>query len=207
MARGLARRLRATLEFHAYSRLLIDANRSPSNPRRFSTWTRSLDRAERERLQARFYEPYRRRVEETIGAYLEAYALVVHVSVHSFTPVLGAERRNADVGLLYDPSRRRERELARVLRASLVAGSSRFRVRRNYPYRGVDDGFVSFLRRRLEGERYIGLELELNQRLVAHAGAERRELEDKLVDALGQALSNEFSPASSLVSSRRPGKR
>ena len=43
------------------------------------------------------------------------------------------------------------------------------RIRRNYPYLGKADGFVTHLRRRFKSEDYIGIELEMNQALV-HAG-------------------------------------
>jgi len=42
---------------------------------------------------------------------------VIHVAVHSFTPTLRGVRRNADVGLLYDPARPGELALARRWRA------------------------------------------------------------------------------------------
>jgi hypothetical protein len=40
------------------------------------------------------------------------------------------------------------------------------RVRRNYPYRGVADGFTTALRRRFPADLYLGIELEVNQRLL-----------------------------------------
>ena len=46
---------------------------------------------------------------EDLRAAVAARKQVLHVAVHSFTPVLHGERRNADVGLLYDPARPRER--------------------------------------------------------------------------------------------------
>jgi hypothetical protein len=46
-------------------------------------------------------------------------------------------------------------------------------VRRNAPYRGDSDGLTSALRRERSAERYLGIELELNQRLIATA-AQRR---------------------------------
>jgi hypothetical protein len=38
-------------------------------------------------------------------------------------------------------------------------------VRRNYPYRGVSDCLVTTLRRHFRDERYLGVEIEVNQKL------------------------------------------
>ena len=48
-------------------------------------------------------------------------------------------------------------------------------MRRNAPYRGNADGLTTALRRELPASRYEGIELELNQRLIASA-AQRRAL-------------------------------
>jgi predicted N-formylglutamate amidohydrolase len=90
---------------------------------------------------------------------------VWHVAVHSFTPVLDGVVRTADIGLLYDPRRPRELVTARAWRAALRDTVPALRVRSNYPYRGVSDGLTRALRRRLGDRDYVGIELEVNQRL------------------------------------------
>ncbi len=37
---------------------------------------------------------------------------IIHISVHSFTPVLKNKIRNADIGILYNPKRSIEKNLA-----------------------------------------------------------------------------------------------
>jgi hypothetical protein len=49
------------------------------------------------------------------------------------------------------------------------------RVRRNAPYRGSADGLTRALRDELPASRYLGFEIELNQRWIATA-AQRRAL-------------------------------
>ncbi len=109
----------------------------------------------------------------------------VHVAVHSFTPALAGERRSADVGLLYDPRRAGERALCARWQAILGELDPTLRVRRNYPYRGISDGLPSWLRRRFPGRSYAGVELELNQALLA---SRRRHVERLLVRSLGLLL-------------------
>ncbi|MBX3249703.1 MAG: N-formylglutamate amidohydrolase [Myxococcales bacterium] len=161
-ARAMARRLGTELHATAVTRLLVDANRSARRPAVFSEWTRALPDEERAALLARFHAPHRAEVaaacERALGR-----GPMVHVAVHSFTPVLDGEVRALDVGLLYDPARPVERALAERWQGALVERAG-LRVRRNQPYRGVTDGLPTALRRAL-GDRYVGFELELNQAL------------------------------------------
>jgi predicted N-formylglutamate amidohydrolase len=153
------------------TRLFVDLNRSPHHPRIFGPFGGALERAEREALMLRYYLPHHRDVRAELLRLLSAHSRVLHLAVHSFTPVLGRERRNADLGLLYDPKRRLEAECCAAMQAILRAGASNVRVRRNYPYRGNADGLTTMLRREVPEGRYVGIELEFNQRHVSRAGS------------------------------------
>lgn len=153
------------------TRLFVDLNRSPRHPRVFGAFGGALERAEREALMLRYYLPHHREVRAELLRLLSAHSCVLHLAVHSFTPVLGRERRNADLGLLYDPKRRFEAECSAALQRILRVGASNVRVRRNYPYRGNADGLTTMLRREVPEGRYIGIELEFNQRHVSRAGS------------------------------------
>lgn len=128
-------------------------------------------------MLARYHTPHRERVMGRVLTGLER-GPVLHVAVHSFTPVLGGQTRTMQLGLLYDPSMPWERYLgeawAQDLRARLGVGTSE--VRRNAPYEGRADGLCTTLRRELPAElrsRYAGFELELGQALLASEGRER----------------------------------
>jgi len=124
----------------------------------------AIDRTEIEERLRRYYEPYRRGVIEAVRRAIARYGTCLHLSVHSFAPEVGAVERRADIGLLYDPRRDAERTLARHLAARL--GRHSLRPRLNYPYRGTSDGFTTHCRRLFSPERYLGLEIETNQRLL-----------------------------------------
>jgi predicted N-formylglutamate amidohydrolase len=130
-----------------------------------SRWTRALDASARQRLLQRHYLPHRAAVTRALRRRLAGGRRAVHVAVHSFVPVLGGVRRRADVGLLYDPRRGLERAVCRAWRGQLGTAGPRWRVRCNYPYRGVSDGLTTALRRTLGSPRYAGIELEINQAL------------------------------------------
>jgi predicted N-formylglutamate amidohydrolase len=187
MARRLGPRLARPLLATRWSRLLVESNRSLTNPRLWSRFTKDLSREERERIVDRYWRPHREEVEAAIDSALARRGDVVHVAVHGFTPILDGEVRNADVGLLFDSARRREVELARRWGALLVARAPRLRVRHDYPHRGSADGLATWLRRRHPQARYRGCELEVNQ-AVATSAAWRRTgeaLAASLAEALG----------------------
>lgn len=172
LARRLAAELVAPLLAATVTRLLVDLNRAPHNRRGlFSELTRHLPAADKAELLARHYHPYRDEAARRIQALLDEGRQVLHLAVHSFTPELHGEVRNADLGLLYDPARPLEAEFCRGWQERLQHLAPTLRVRRNYPYRGASDALVTWLRRRLPAEGYLGLELEVNQALALAGGA------------------------------------
>jgi len=183
-ARHLARALAAPLIASTTTRLLVDLNRSPGHRALFSRAIRALPAAERERIVDQYYQPYRQAVEQALRLQVKQYGRALHLSVHSFAPVLAGIRRNADVGLLYDPGRRLERLFCTRLADRLREMAPALRVRRNYPYRGTADGLTTFMRRRFPATKYAGIEIEINQGSVLAIGRRRRELLRLLVRAL-----------------------
>ena len=95
--------------------------------------------------------------------------------------------RTADVGLLYDPSRSSERRFCDRWKRSLHQIAPELRVRRNYPYLGKSDGFTTHLRRTIGSPRYLGIELEVNQR-VLRTEETQRFLAKVISDSLHEAL-------------------
>lgn len=194
IARLLAHVLRAPLHASTVSRLLIDLNRSRGHPRRYSEITRALPRTARAAIEATHWTPWRAAVMEAVATGIGRGATVLHLSSHSFTPVLDGARRNFQVGLLYDPARPGERALcaawARALRERGVS------VRMNRPYAGRADGLVTALRRLHGPDTYLGVELELNQAGVGRA------LRHAVTRALCAALA--VQAAGSPSTARRP---
>ena len=179
IARPLARGLSAPLIEGKISRLLVDMNRSESNRRGiFGAIGRRLDAAGKRRLLDKWRRPFLQKTHEAIQGCLTERGRVILLSIHSFTPVLEGRVRNAEIGLLYDPSREQERLLAHHLREKLSRSLPGFRIRMNYPYRGVSDGTARAMRRVYPG--LAALELEFNQEILKSASA-RRALVNQLV--------------------------
>lgn len=190
LARDLAQALGAPLVAAKASRLLIDLNRSPDNPGLYSAISRTFDEAARARIRDRHYRPYRRRIQATIERWLDAGERVIHLSSHSFTPELHGVVREADLGLLYDPERAGEATLCRSWQQRLAEIATSLQVRSNYPYTGTSDGLTAALRRLFSGDRYLGIEIEVNQKHVfagaRHWRAVRADVIAALLDAFAR---------------------
>jgi predicted N-formylglutamate amidohydrolase len=186
LARTIARHLQVPLLATTWTRLFVEANRTPTNRRIWSSWTAPLPRAERLAILDRWWWPHRQAVADAVAAAARR-GPVVHVAVHSFTPELDGEVRAADVGFLYDSAHAGERALCRRWAALLRRLDPTLRLRFNYPYKGDSDGLSTWLRRRHPESRYAGIELEINQALVGSVRWRRfqRDVATSLRELLG----------------------
>jgi predicted N-formylglutamate amidohydrolase len=171
--------------FSETSRLLIELNRSKNHPNFFSAQTKTLPENIKKQIVEKHYEPYRTEVEKAIRSFLAQKHSVLHLSVHSFTPELNGEIRNADIGLLYDPKRKREKEFCAAWKNLLTEKG--WKVRFNYPYRGTADGFTTYLRKQFPDEKYAGIELEVNQKFPQQQTENWQQIQTDLVKTF-QAL-------------------
>jgi len=162
IARAISKSLKAPLHSAQTSRLLVDLNRSLHHRRLYSEFTRDCDEQTQEQILEKYYRPYRQTLEQQVRKMIAASGSVIHISVHSFTAVLDGQERNADIGLLYDPARQREKAFCARLKSALDQSTIGV-TRLNYPYRGNADGMTTHLRRSLPARSYIGIEIEINQ--------------------------------------------
>jgi predicted N-formylglutamate amidohydrolase len=160
VASKMQRLLDCPLCQYPWTRLLIDVNRSCPKSL-YSEFSRKLDMADKEDLMNNYYTPYRQYLDELIFKECDKTG-VLHISLHSFTPVLKGRKRNADIGILYDPLRKSEKRFAVKLQRCLQEQTD-FRIRRNYPYLGRSDGVTTWLRKKYTPAQYLGIEIELNQ--------------------------------------------
>jgi predicted N-formylglutamate amidohydrolase len=188
IARELADALAAPLLVSTISRLLIDLNRSPGHPRLYSEAMRRAPADIRAEIFNRYYRPYRTKAETAIAQTIAGGARVIHISCHSFTPELDGKLRNADIGLLYDPARHAEAELCHRWRMVLKQHAPGLKMRMNYPYSGTADGLTVYLRRRFPEEKYLGIELEINQKHVFERGLNWRDMRNTIIYSFPQTV-------------------
>ncbi|OWU99527.1 N-formylglutamate amidohydrolase [Fibrobacter sp. UWR2] len=160
-----------------FSRLFVDLNRTITNKSAFSEYYGELetsDKAAAEKVKTEataYWKEYRANVErfvtQNIGKGSKVAgnkgATIVHLGIHSFTPVLNGKPRNTDIGILYDPMRPQERAYANVIKDEIKRLYPHMKVRFNYPYKGTSDGLTTSLRKKF-GPRYVGIEIEINQK-------------------------------------------
>ncbi|MFB9055558.1 N-formylglutamate amidohydrolase [Mariniflexile ostreae] len=168
------------------SRLLIELNRSLHHPNLFSTITKPLAKDLKAEIISTFYHPYRIAVASKIRDYIKYNEWVVHLSIHSFTPVFKNTERNCDMGLLYDPKRKLEKQFCKQLKSSLNAKDVNLNIRYNYPYLGKSDGFTTYLRKTFP-KHYMGIELEVNQKF-----SDTNIISSHIKEVLYQSLREQF---------------
>lgn len=170
LAEGLCARLGAEAVLAGWSRLVCDANRSPEDP----TWILSqveghrlgfnttVDAAERQRRHDTLYAPYHHRIDAALRARAGTPTLLL--SLHSYTPMLGLDRRAMEVGVLYDD----HEDLAWRWRDLLAAQG--FVAALNEPYSGRR-GLIFSAQRHGHAHGVTYLELEVRQDLLEHPDA------------------------------------
>lgn len=179
VAEMLSRELTAPYYICETTRLLVEPNRSLHSNSLFSEFSQSLNDNEKDQLLKEFYHPHRNAVEELIRVSPNP---ILHLSIHTFTPVWNGVEREVDVGLLFDPERTNEASFCEMYREKLAQTLERINIKFNEPYKGIDDGFTTYLRTRFDNERYLGIEIEINQKF---AGSESM---DRLAEALSTTL-------------------
>ena len=165
VVRALLQHVDSAAVSSAYSRLLIDCNRAPSDhdlilPESDGTpvpGNRRLTDAERQRRVREFYDPYHAAVDRIVRDRADASRLLL--SVHSFTPTLDGKDRPFDVGVLFDGHEDLAHEFGQRL------AHTGYRVRDNEPYSGYA-GLIFSARRHGRQHGLPYLEIEMNNALL-----------------------------------------
>lgn len=179
--------LAAFSNYQSIGRLLIETNRSEHHPKLFSRYSRVLSKQNKADILQTYYIAYRSKIERKIQDYITDGKTVVHLSVHTFTPVLNGVERNCDIGLLYDPLRTAEKEFCKDWKAEILNQNLELKLRFNYPYLGKADGFTTSLRK-IFPKNYLGIELEVNQKWVNNDRM-NRDLKQNLSESLQYIIS------------------
>lgn len=171
LGRELSGALGAPLVMSRFSRLLIDPNRPLDAPTLFrdeadgqAVWLNTaLTEADRRARIARYYDPYHDAVDQVVASHPGAYVL----SLHSFTPRYEGQRRDVEIGVLFD----HDEAFGRWWYDRLA--TTRFDVRLNEPWSGRQ-GLMYSAQQHAEdhGRRAVELEIRYDLLLDAHTRAE-----------------------------------
>jgi predicted N-formylglutamate amidohydrolase len=173
LAQFLATQLNVPLYGCHTTRLLIEANRSLDNPQLFSFYSSKLSSLEKEKLIETIYDPYRNKVREFLNT---AAKPILHLSIHTFTPIWNGVERPVDIGILFDPDQELEQKFGIQLKSTLEIHLTNKKIKLNEPYKGTDDGFTTELRKHFPENQYAGIELEVNQKYATDLSAIQNEI-------------------------------
>ncbi len=189
LTRALARTFDAPAVLAGYSRLLIDCNRSLSDPSSIVAASdgelipgnRRLTSLDRELRARSFFEPYHEAITQRLEELRRRRLIPALLSIHSFTPTLGKEPRPWHVGVLWDRDARIAVPLLERLRAveGLVVGD-------NLPYSGRHPADYT-VARHAESVRLPHVCLEVRQDEIQRAAGVARWARI-IADALGPII-------------------
>ncbi len=189
LTRALAPLFDAPALLAGYSRLLIDCNRALTDPSSIVAASdgevipgnRRLTSIERELRARSFFEPYHAAIGLKLDEQRRRRLVPALVSVHSFTPVMGNEKRPWHVGVLWDRDPRIAVPLLERLRAvgGLMVGD-------NLPYSGRHPADYT-VARHAESARLPHVCLEIRQDEIKSAAGVARWARI-IADALGPIL-------------------
>ena len=178
-------------KYSTTSRLLVELNRSLHHQYLFSEFSKPITHIEKQNIINNHYLKYRNEIESFVKSLTDKKDKIIHISVHSFTPFLNGNKRNCDIGLLYDPKRKEEKNFCKTLKYKIQASNPSIKVRYNYPYLGKSDGFTTYLRKQFSEENYLGIELEINQKLSTDNKMDAT-LKNILFNALNMTIKSYF---------------
>ncbi len=190
VAERVSQALGAPLVAGRFTRLFVDLNRSPSNTAEVipaacygvhvpaNLQLAPTERAERLRT---YHAPYRAEIGAHIEHHMRRRGRCLVLSVHSFTPEIDPDQRRFDVGIMFDRGLAWEARAVGAMEGVLARHGRTSR--RNLPYDGQDDSVLTEFRNRWPGPRFIGIEVELNQRMMAGAG-----WAEGIADALAESV-------------------
>lgn len=180
----LSKAFEKALIFHPYTRLLIDVNRDLNQETLFSIVTANIDNSIKKQIVDQYYTPYKLKLQKHIQKQV-LQGRVLHISIHSFTPVMKNQRRDCDIGLLFKQSDVFAKKRCLQIQKKLLELNPKLRVKLNYPYDAEHGGIMNAIRSDLpiaSQKRYSGIYIECNQRLAKLKSQE-------LASLLAQSLS------------------
>ncbi len=134
VTKRMAEKLGATAIFSTFSRLLIDANRYPTDPSSCPAISdgvevpgnKDLPQEERDHRVETYFKPYHKKLVEILEAKQALGATPIVISMHSFTPIMDDYDRPWHIGILWDQDGRIALPMLEILNqnSTLVVGDN-----------------------------------------------------------------------------------
>ena len=166
---SLAKQLNTTAILCQYSRLIVDCNRNISDNSAYLDKSdgvdipgnQNLNNNEKEIRESEIYWPYHNAIDTQISRLKRQKVSPIIISIHSFTPVFNGNKREWEVGVLWD----KDPTTARIFINKLTEAG--FLVGDNKPYSGKDpEDFTLDYHAETIGLPHVGI--EIRQDLINH---------------------------------------
>jgi predicted N-formylglutamate amidohydrolase len=165
VTREIVRQTGSTGVFARFSRLVCDPNRAPNTPTLIRcavegavlSFNDNLTIEEVDRRLELYHAPYHAALDRAVSQRQDQPGDMMLLSMHSFTPIFGDERRDMDVGVLFHPYEGIARRLAVEIEAEGLS------VALNEPY-SAQNGLMYAADRHGSAHGAVHLEIEVNQR-------------------------------------------
>ncbi len=166
---SLAKQLNTTAILCQYSRLIVDCNRNLSDNSAYLDKSdgvdipgnQNLNNNEKEIRESEIYWPYHNAIDTQISRLKRQKVSPIIISIHSFTPVFNGNKREWEVGVLWD----KDPTTARIFINKLTDAG--FLVGDNKPYSGKDlEDFTLDYHAETIGLPHVGI--EIRQDLINH---------------------------------------
>ena len=159
---SLARQLNTTAILCQYSRLIVDCNRNISDNSAYLDKSdgvdipgnQNLNDNEKEIRESEIYWPYHNAIDTQISRLKRQKVSPIIISIHSFTPVFNGNKREWEVGVLWDKDPTTARIfINKLTEAGLLVGD-------NKPYSGKDpEDFTLDYHAETIGLPHVGIEI------------------------------------------------
>lgn len=170
IGRHISRALDMPLVLASYSRLVVDLNRAPNHKecipevsdRTAIPANEGLSAKDKEKRLKEIFHPYQAQIEKQV-ARLSRKGAPFLLSIHSYTPIMGAEKRPWHIAILWN----RQEKVAKQLIAEIRRQHPEYLVGSNEPYSLKDERFVnSTMYRHAEKRNLPYIFVEFRQDLV-----------------------------------------
>lgn len=187
VARFISKGTNIPLRAFPVCRLLIEGNRYLRKSF-FSKLTNALPETEKDYLIYTYWRPHVEIIERDILRAINKNGHAVHLGIHSFTPNFRGTERNCDIGILFDPKYKTEKDFAHKLQDALKKQFPDFAIRRNYPYAGNSQGLPKFFHKKFSEKQYVGIELEINNKHLRTNGQNKKMICVTILSAIEMSL-------------------
>ena len=169
LVRGLSSNLQSAALIANYTRLLIDLNRPLGEGRSVVTKSDGINISGNQNISDLeyikraeiFYWPYHNTLANLLANIKLRGKTPILISLHTFTPILGKDKRQWNIGVMSANDKR----LSSIVLTQLLANNLGLVVGDNQPYSGVKYGHTVRMQAELLGYPYI--QLEVRQDLLA----------------------------------------